>query len=174
MPPHLGRRERISYGPERAPQRYLQRRHVSSGPGREGRSSIVLFTEIEHAERDLDGADGDHQECPRDRNTADKERTLHDYIEEQGCPGHAMDVRAVDDLLPQAQSCPLMLMLHASNLFMFCMDKKSDAHAKKRRDDDILSAVLYEQKELQLPRWKQQTTAKGRTTRTEGCRFCSG
>ena len=57
-------------------------------------------------------------------------------------------------------------------LFMFCMDKKSDA--KKRRDDDILSAVLYEQKELQLPRWKQQTTAKGRTTRTEGCRFCSG
>ena len=47
---------------------------------------------------------------------------------------------------------------------MFCMDKKWDA--KKRRDDDILSAVLYEQKELQLPRWKQQTTAKGRTTRT--------
>ena len=73
------------------------------------------------------------------------------------------DVRAVDDLLPQAQSCPLMLMLHASNLFMFCMDKKSDA--KKRRDDDILSAVLYEQKELQLPRWKQQQTRRVRQRR---------
>ena len=51
------------YGPERAPQRYLQRRHVSSGPGREGRSSIVLFTEIEHAERDLD--DGRGRRPPR-------------------------------------------------------------------------------------------------------------
>ena len=64
--------------------------------------------------------DDDHQECPRDRNTADKECTLHDYTEEQGCPCHAMDVRAVDDLLPQAQSCPLMLMLHASNQQSLC------------------------------------------------------
>ena len=30
------------------------------------------------------------------------------------------DVRAVDDLLPQAQSCPLMLMLHASNQQSLC------------------------------------------------------
>ena len=75
----------------------------------------------------------------------------------------AMDVRAVDDLLPQPQSRTLMLMRNASNqtvhdLARFCMDKKSDA--KRRRDDDILSAVLYEQKELHFRGGRSRRAAR--------------